>query len=205
MPKADSDNPAQKPLRYKAGFTALFPWAILSLWTLLLFSGLLFAPRLWQVFRSLLPGSAPLLSWGTLLLGLLLLTAALLRSAAMPRGRLLLLTGGWALAFGLCTAVLSRYPVEPLHAAEYVILALLSRWAFRTKFSGGRAWAWAFFFAAGIGTVEEVLQHWTPGRVYDPRDLALNASAVFFGLLLAACMEYGRSGRIGRETKGGGK
>jgi VanZ family protein len=91
MPKADPDNPAQKPLRYKAGFTALFPWA------------------------------------------------------------------------------------------------------------------WAFFFAVCIGTVEEVLQLWTPGRVYDPRDLALNGCAVFFGLLLAACVEYGHSGRIGWETKGDGK
>ena len=107
----------------------------------------------------------------------------------------MLLIAGWAAAFGGCTALLSRYPVEPIHAAEYVVLALLARRSFKTIASGNRAWGWSFFFAFGIGTIEEALQYWTPGRVYDPRDLALNGCAVFFGLLLAACMEYGRSGK----------
>jgi hypothetical protein len=200
--------PQRKSLLPSAGFmdkrsSALLPWVLLFLWTILLFSGLSFAPRLWEAIRSFLPGGAALLPWITLLASLLFLTGAMLRSASAPRGRLLLLIAGWALCFGSCTALLSRYPVEPLHAAEYVVLALLTRWSFKTVFSGNRAWAWSFFFAAGVGTVEEVLQYWTPGRVYDPRDLALNGCAVFFGLLLAACMEYARSGKDDLNMKGG--
>ena len=182
---------------------ALLPWAFLFLWTILLFSGLLLAPRLWSAARSFLPESATLLPWAGLLTLLGILTMGLLRSASVPRGRLLLLIAGWAVAFGGSTALLSRYPAEPIHAAEYVVLALLARWSFKTILSGNPAWAWAFFFAAGIGTVEEVLQYWVPGRVYDPRDLALNACAVFFGLLLAACIEYARSGRDDLKMKGG--
>lgn len=184
---------------------ALLPWVFLFLWTILLFSGLLLGSLLWAAVRAFLPESAPLLPWTVLLTFLGILTMGLLRSASVPRGRLLLLIAGWAAAFGGCTALLSRYPVEPIHAAEYVVLALLARWSFKTILSGNSAWAWAFFFAAGLGTVEEVLQYWTPGRVYDPRDLALNGCAVFFGLLLAACIEHIRSGRVGWETKGGGK
>jgi hypothetical protein len=139
--------------------------------------------------------------WGIFLVGLLLLSGALIRSTSVPRSRLLLLTGGWGAAFGLCTNALSRYPVEPIHATEYVVLALLTRWAFRTTFSGRGAWIWAFFFAAGVGAIEEGLQHWIPGRVYDPRDLILNSCAVFFGLVLAACIEYGRAAKKQMETR----
>ncbi|MCF8080105.1 MAG: VanZ family protein [Desulfobacterales bacterium] len=202
--------PGGKPPLPSAGSSdkrsqALLPWAFLFLWTILLFSGLLLAPRLWTAARSFLPGSAALLPWAGLMTILVFLTTGLLRSASAPRGRLLLLVAGWAAAFGGCTALLSRYPVEPIHAAEYVVLALLARWSFKTIVSGNRVWLWSFLFASGIGTVEEVLQYWVPGRVYDPRDLVLNGCSVFFGLLLAACMEYGRSGRISWETKGGGK
>lgn len=168
------------------------PWALLCLWTILLYAGLPLAPRLWEALRAIFPETSFLLAWVLLGILLLLLLAGLVRRRPAPTGRACLLLAGWTAAFALCIAALSRYPVEPLHAAEYVVLALLARWAFQAAFQGKTAWTGPFVFSSFVGVTEEALQWWIPTRVFDVRDIVLNLCAVFFGLLLAALLEYGQ-------------
>ena len=178
--------------------SAFSPWTPLAIWTALVFIGLPAGPWLWNGLKAVFPLAARLLPQAVLAAAAVTAVACIVRS---PQGafRRRKLSGLGAAALAVCIGFLIRYPAEPLHAAEYAVLALLARRAFRHRRPSTRAWFLSAVFALGVGTAEETLQLWVPGRVFDPRDLALNWCASFFGLLLSACMESGSSATNGRQ------
>lgn len=100
--------------------------------------------------------------------------ALVLRPGAMPW------LAGVTLVLVLWTFSLRRSPEEAVHFLEYGILAVLLHRALRPTVPD------AFVFIAGalagalIGTVDEVIQWFSPGRFWDWRDIVLNAGAGAF-------------------------
>jgi VanZ family protein len=81
-------------------------------------------------------------------------------------------------------------PAERVHLLEYALVGWLAWRALAQHV--GRAWtAWllALALAVGLGWIEELLQAATPGRFYDPRDVAQNALGAGIGLLVAAALD----------------
>jgi len=86
--------------------------------------------------------------------------------------------------YGIFLFRLTRYPVERVHLLEYGLLAFLCGWAMEEDHLGRvRTALYAVTGVLLVGFLDEVLQGLVPGRYYDPRDLALNASSGIFGIL----------------------
>jgi len=90
------------------------------------------------------------------------------------------------LSLGLTTGIfftlLMKLPlaIERIHFLEFGILALLLRKSFSWRFSFKTQYCVAIFLTALIGLLDEFLQFYLPKRVFDLRDISLNA---FSGLL----------------------
>ena len=69
-------------------------------------------------------------------------------------------------------------PEERVHFLQFGFLTVLARWAFAARLPPARQYLAAGVFAASAGWGDEVIQHFLPDRVYDLRDVALNAVAV---------------------------
>jgi len=76
-----------------------------------------------------------------------------------------------------------RVPEERIHFLEYGGLALLARHALSYRFRPAAQYAVALGLAAVAGWGDELLQGVLPERVYDLRDVAINAVAAFLALL----------------------
>lgn len=84
-------------------------------------------------------------------------------------------------------------PEERIHFLEYGFLTLLARWAFAARWSPGASYLAAAAFAALAGWGDEVIQYFLPDRVYDIRDVALNAVAA----ILAVAFDEALHNRLG--------
>lgn len=101
--------------------------------------------------------------------------AAVLRAARARRLRRPLLLVAvftlYAIAFSS-----AAYPEERVHLVEYAILGLLAlRAAGSSERSPFERAVAAFLLAFLVGWIDEAVQGLLPNRVYDPRDVALNA------------------------------
>ncbi len=75
-------------------------------------------------------------------------------------------------------------PEERVHFAQYGLMAVLARQALAWHVSPPRQYLGAFVIAAMAGWLDELIQGLLPDRVYDLRDVAINAVAAF--LVIAA-------------------
>ena len=92
-----------------------------------------------------------------------------------------------ALGYALALSWLSAQRLERTHLPEYGIAALLA-WRALVPLASSTvgAYAGAACLGAAIGWVDELLQKLVPGRVYDPRDIALNALGAILGIVVLA-------------------
>ena len=93
-----------------------------------------------------------------------------------------------AIAYFLLFQVLGKFPVERAHLVVYGaagILALRVAWHYKR---GIEAYALAFTMTFFLGFMDEAIQYFTPGRVYDPRDVATDAISGLMGLLVCAVL-----------------
>ncbi len=97
---------------------------------------------------------------------------------------------GLALGVGLsvvsaCIMVIARMgiPEQRTHLFEYGIVALLIQEALRERKASGRFDAspalWAAILGSLVGVVDECIQAFVPGRVFDPVDMGFNTLAAF--------------------------
>lgn len=89
-------------------------------------------------------------------------------------------------------------PEERIHFLQFGFLTLLARWAFAGHLPPGRQYLAAALFAALAGWVDELIQHFLPDRVYDIRDVALNATAA----ILAVAFDEAAHNRLGWSSSG---
>jgi hypothetical protein len=101
------------------------------------------------------------------------------------------------LAAALTFLLLWNNPVEQVHILEYGILGYLGyRASGYTEGSKNRVslYLWlGIILAAGL--VDEIIQHFLPNRVFDPRDVAINALCASLGAITAYRLDSIRCGR----------
>jgi hypothetical protein len=84
--------------------------------------------------------------------------------------------------------------LERAHLPEYSVVAWLGwRALVPTLGDGPVGYVAAAVLASAVGWVEEVLQGFVPGRVYDLRDVGANALAAVVGMVAVAALHTTRS------------
>ncbi len=136
-------------------------------------------------WATLLPATAGAAAVAALLLVRL---ARSRRPFPLPHLALLgLAAGAWASWRWLVSS-----PVGAVHLPEYGVLAVLASRALGgaapAPLAGGLA-------AAGIGLLDEAVQHFVPQRVFDLWDVALNAAAAALGALALAWWRWAGEAR----------
>ncbi|MBU1566717.1 MAG: VanZ family protein [Proteobacteria bacterium] len=94
-----------------------------------------------------------------------------------------------AFAFSICTTWtlgLSNNPEESIHFIEYGILSVLFFYALSFRLSNWSIYVVAVLLSSLIGTLDEVVQWFTPQRFFDFRDIWLNSSAGFLAQIVIA-------------------
>jgi VanZ like family len=98
------------------------------------------------------------------------------RTGKPQRGNLVWIVGVTAV-FVWWTLSLRRSPEEAVHFLEYGVLAVLLHRALRPTTGNDLVYIAAMLIGALTGTVDEIIQWLSPSRVWDWRDLLLNAGA----------------------------
>jgi hypothetical protein len=166
-------------------------WAALASYVAAIFLSLPYTPRLVRLSNARFGAPAAVFAVAVVLaLAGAACARRLIRTrAAFPWPHL----GLAALGLGTWGAwrLLASSPIGRVHLPEYGLLAVLATRALGSApgsaLGGGVA-------AAGIGLLDEVVQLFTPGRVFDWWDVALNAAAALLGALACAWWRW-----IGRE------
>lgn len=162
-------------------------WLLVGAGTVLIYSAIPVARRWLGWLES--HGARELVRWGALVI--IVLAAALavfylyqrLRQLTWPR--LFWMTGVVGV-FGYFLAVKMKTPGEALHFVEYGLLGLLALRALSHHLRDGLVYVCAFLLCLLVGTVDEILQWLTPGRVWDIRDVLHNGVAAALAQLVVA-------------------
>jgi hypothetical protein len=153
-------------------------WAPVAAWIVVIYTTIPFVRRLreWFVARW----DPQLISWGvavTLVVLVLLAVAALRRrSTELRPGAFLWITVATAVLV-LWTFSLRRSPEEAIHLVEYGILAAVIHRALRPAMPDVLIFVAAALLGAIVGTMDEVIQWFSPMRTWDWRDIVLNFGA----------------------------
>lgn len=142
---------------------------------------------LWKTLNSLLPEQAMVL----LPIGVTLLLAAIsfifYRRQQIFNKKSLDLLPFWA-GTGICIVALMvpdpNYPVKRIHVAEYMMLALVVRFAMSYKLGGMQLLLFSACFASLLGIHDEFLQGMHPSRTYGLRDMVVNTLGSCGGALI---------------------
>ena len=162
-------------------------WGIVTLYVLLIYTTLGVVRSLSSFFES-----AGLLTEVTVLMGLLFTTPLLLvkRPPLASKSYLLrclilmvILVWGWRM----------EIVVERIHLIEYSLLGILCAWALAGSGHWPTWWPLAVGLTILIGYGDEGIQWLLPNRVYDLRDVIINALAGALGVAL-----YGTFNDAGR-------
>lgn len=99
-----------------------------------------------------------------------------------------------AVAYGLTFPWLRAQHLERTHLPEYAVAAWLA-WRAVAPSVPGTLWGYvaAAVLGAAIGYGDELLQKIVPGRVYDPRDIAMNALGAVLGVVVLAAIRAGNT------------
>lgn len=132
------------------------------------------------------------------LLGMLLVGLAMVMHGLRLRRRAEIVIGlGYAAVFLMFFLRLSL--AERSHLIEYSVLAIFLHRALleRRPAPGSRWWPalWAFALCSLIGLVDEGMQYWLPGRIFDPVDLFFNSSAAALAIALGLALDAVRRRR----------
>src|SRR5262249_8040237 len=100
---------------------------------------------------------------------------------------------GAAVTYVVAFSWLQSQHLERTHLPEYGVIAWLA-WRAVAPLVPGTATGYGVAAAlrAAIGDGDELLQRIVPGRVYDPRDIAMNALGAVLGVLVLAAVHARR-------------
>lgn len=97
-----------------------------------------------------------------------------------------------AIVYGSTFPWLRAQHLERTHLPEYGAMAWLAWRALAPAVPGALAgYVAAAGLAAGLGVGDELLQKVVPGRVYDPRDIAMNVLGAVLGIVVLAVTRSG--------------
>lgn len=157
-------------------------WALAAGWTACIYATLGIVRPICEFLKRTIPLS---LSIDILIVGIL---AALvfwgLRGRRVRRISTYVFLALIAAAYGYGLAVISS-PEEKVHFIEYGFLAYWILRALEVDYPKGWAYPAAFVLTAGLGWLDEGIQHLLPGRYYQTTDVILNSLSGALGLCLA--------------------
>lgn len=162
-------------------------WLLVGACTLLIFSAIPMARPLLRLLQA--HGGGDLLRWFSL--AVIVMSAAIAvfylyrRLHKLTWTRLAWLFGvvGY---FVYLVLEKMKTPSEALHFVEYGLLGLLAMRALSHRIPDRLVYGCAILFCLVVGTVDEILQWLTPGRVWDIRDIAHNGVAALMAQLAVA-------------------
>jgi VanZ family protein len=164
-----------------------FAWAAVVLWILIIAISIPLA-RAFQTFVTASLGRNIFIVTVLVFLAICLcIVASQLLKQPMPKRLISFLWTVFVLA--ICTAwtlELSNNPEESIHFIEYGVLSVLFFRALLFRLSDWSIYVAAVLLCSLIGTLDEVVQWFTPQRYFDFRDIWLNASAGFLAQVVIA-------------------
>jgi len=72
--------------------------------------------------------------------------------------------------------------VAHLHVAQYSVLGWLTAWYAQARSGGMRGWVGPGLLGGGVGLLDEIVQRWLPGRVFDWVDVGWNLAGLVLGM-----------------------
>lgn len=154
-------------------------WLYAALWAVAIFCTVPFARKIQDWFNQHLGHAS--LQWITvafIVVAAVLLLIHLVRGLRrMPWARIATLVA-IAGVFLLGTFKLTSTPSEAIHFVEYGILSILIFRALSHRQHDPLIYLNVLLIGALVSTTDEILQWFTPGRYWDPRDLSHNALAI---------------------------
>jgi hypothetical protein len=176
-----------------AGLTRWRAWSVLALYVVVLYGLLPLGPTIGLGAIRTAPGAwllGPGLGIISAAAGVVLL-ALMWRRGAPPWAfaALVLAAIGYAVVFSSLRAL----RLERTHLVQYGIAALLAWRAVAQHVHGAfAAYAAAALIGTAIGWGDELVQGLLPNRVYDLRDVAMNAAGSVLGVIVLAAWRAGR-------------
>ncbi len=170
-------------------------WSVVLVYVSAIYLTIPYTPRFWNAAQDLTGASFDSLAFYPLATigGLVLVAATYRTGATMPA--LIALT-----ALGGLYYYLYRHgflvPAEKVHLVEYGLLSWIIWWARRPARQG---WYWpaagVWLLNAAFGAADEVIQHYTPGRFGEFRDVVINWESGALGLAVLLVMAAPRRRR----------
>jgi len=156
-------------------------WTLAAGWMILIIATLGVVRPICEFLREHLPFGMSI----TIFLGLLLAVViiyALRENMRRPINTYLFLTAIIGAYIGMF--IYLSIPEERVHLLQYGVLAFLIYRAVAVDLSGFSVYFYTFILASFLGWVDESIQHITPGRFFDWKDVLLNAISAFLALAL---------------------
>jgi len=88
----------------------------------------------------------------------------------------------WFVVAGVVFLYLGHIPIERIHLAQYGLVGVLGWRGLRPFLKGNSLLIGAILLSAAFGSLDEVTQEFLPMRVFDYRDIAVNAIAATAGI-----------------------
>ena len=159
-------------------------WAAVVLYVASIYLTIPFATRAWLALSDWLHVSQGRLSAALLSTAAVAVAVAILRRSRPSTSTTVGLAGSGA-AYAYLLAYAFVEPIERIHLIEYGALPWLIWWALgRQQTVQTLTVAWVL--SAGIGIFDELIQHFTPGRFGELRDILINWESSALGLALMA-------------------
>jgi hypothetical protein len=150
-------------------------WLKVVLFTIVIYATLPVAPLLWRVFARRVGDAAEAIVLGGLLLSAIAIVVVAARNVgALSAARVASLVAIGS-AYVVIIAMVELTPAEKLHFLYYGVLALLVYEALEIDLAGAGLVIATVGVVALIGFGDEVLQDIIPRRVFEWKDVALNA------------------------------
>lgn len=189
-----------QPVYSRIGAERAKRWLMVVLYTAFIYATLSAMPKIWRALWRYTEGRIDLI--GGLVVGFvfvaLVITIIVKRLRLPAVGGLLVLS----VAYVWLLLQLGTSPAERLHLAEYGLLGFFIFRAFLLDFSYQKSLLLAWLLACLLGAGDEGLQWILPSRVFEWKDIWLNAASSGLGLLIVSLFYvFPRRSRSKRSTE----
>jgi choline-sulfatase len=180
-----------QPLYVRMGEARAKAWVLVIVYTLFIYSTLSVMPSIWRTLWGHTQGRIDLVGGLVTVLALVFFLGLIfIKKLRWPALVGLFVLGA---VYGWLLLLLGTSPAERLHLAEYGLLGYFAYRALVLDFSPSKALLLAWGVAIVLGTGDESLQWILPMRVFEWKDIGLNALSSGLGLLIVALFQFGSS------------
>ena len=175
----------------RLGVERLKLWGFVVLYTAFIYTTLPVMPKAWRTLWGYTQGRIDFAGWIVTVAVLIVMFGYLVARCR----KLLPFVGfiGLICVYGWMLVNLGTSPAERLHLAEYGVLGFVTLRALRLDVAPVPALALAWGITTVLGAGDEAIQWLLPSRVFEWKDVGLNALSSGLGLAAVALLKVGRS------------